>query len=43
MMMSPAVLLLFKVVLDLLGFLYFYTKQEIVLSRPVKNCARIWM
>ena len=37
----PEVLLLYRIVLAILGFLLFYMKLSIILSGPVKNCVGI--
>ena len=42
-MMIPEVLLLYRIVLAVLGFLFFHMKLSTVLSRSVKNFARILM
>jgi hypothetical protein len=34
---------LFRIVLSILGFLFFYMKLRIPLSRSVKNCIGIFM
>jgi hypothetical protein len=39
----PEVLLLFKIVLAVLGFLLFHMKLRITLSRSVKKCVGILM
>ena len=41
--MSPEVLLLYRIVLAILGFLFFHIKLIIVLSSSVKNFVGILM
>jgi hypothetical protein len=43
MVITPEVLLLFRIVLDILEFLFFHIKLRIALSRSVKKCAGILM
>ena len=43
MVIPPAVLLLFRIVLIILGFLCFHMELRIVLLRSVKNCVEILM
>ena len=43
MMMAPEVSLLYRIVLAILGFLFFKMKLITVLSRSVKNCVGILM
>jgi hypothetical protein len=43
-MVSPLdVLLLFRIVLDTVGFMFCHVKLNIVLSRSVKNCVGVLM
>jgi hypothetical protein len=39
----PEVLLLYRIVLAILGFLFFHMKLSIVFSKSVRNCVRILM
>ena len=41
--MPPEVLLLYRIVLAILGFLLFHTKLSIIISRSVKNFTEILM
>ena len=43
MVMPPEVPLLYRIVLAILGFLFFHMKLIFVLSRSVKNCVGILM
>jgi hypothetical protein len=43
MMIASEVLLLNRIVLALLGFLFFHMKMRIALSRSIKNSAGILM
>ena len=38
MVIPPEVLLVFRIVVAILGFLFFHMKVRIVLSRSVNNC-----
>ena len=40
---SPTVLLLFRIVLAILSFLCFHMKMEIILSKSVNECVGILM
>ena len=42
-MIPPEVLLLYRIVLAILGFLFFHMKLSIVFSKSVRNCVRILM
>ena len=43
MVIAPEVLLLYRIVLVILGFLFFHIKLSIILSLSVKNCVGILM